>query len=79
MKEEKRGKMDKLSLQPVTTEQDLTWVREVLEPDQFAESKAPLGRRRLGPGLLVLLWVLRIYVLVMTALIGYQVWQALHP
>nr|BBH92165.1 hypothetical protein KTA_03640 [Thermogemmatispora argillosa] len=71
--------MDELQPQPVNTKQDLSWVREVLEPDQLVESKVPLGRRRLGPGLLVLLWVLRIYVLVMTVLIVYQVWQALHP
>jgi hypothetical protein len=71
--------MDKLPPQPVNAEHDLTWVREVLEPDQLAESKAPLGRCQLGPGLLVLLWVLRIYVLVMTVLIVCQVWQALHP
>ncbi|RAQ93915.1 hypothetical protein A4R35_00120 [Thermogemmatispora tikiterensis] len=63
----------------MNTEHDLAWVREALEPDQFAESKVPLERRRLGPGLLVLLWVLRIYVILMTVLIAYQVWQALHP
>jgi hypothetical protein len=71
--------MDTLPPQPVDTETDLAWVGQVLEPDQLAESKASFGRRQLGPGLLLLLWVLRIYVLVMTALIAYQVWQALHP
>ena len=38
----------------------------------------PLPRRKLGPGLLALLWALRVYVLVAVALVVYAFVKALH-
>ena len=55
-----------------------TWVHEVLEPDQLSTAKRRFGRARLTRGTVVLLWGLRIYVLLMTYLIGVQIWNALH-
>lgn len=39
---------------------------------------APLPRRVLGPGILALLWVLRIYVLIAVPLVVYAFIKALH-
>jgi hypothetical protein len=55
-----------------------TWVHEVLEPDQLSTAKHRFGRARLTRGTVVLLWGLRIYVLLMTVLIGVQIWNAMH-
>jgi hypothetical protein len=55
-----------------------TWVHDVLEPDQLSTAKQRFGRARLTRGTVVLLWGLRIYVLLMTYLIGVQIWNALH-
>lgn len=38
-----------------------------------------LPRRKLGPGLTVLLWLLRIYVLIAVPLVIYAFVRALHP
>jgi hypothetical protein len=56
---------------------DQTWVLSSLEPDQLANAKKhPIPRRHLkGPELLVL-WALRLYLLFMMAVVGYQVWIA---
>lgn len=56
---------------------DETLVLSSLEPDQLANArKHPIPRRRLkGPELLVL-WALRLYLLFMMAVVGYQVWIA---
>jgi len=54
------------------------WVHEVLEPDQLSTAKQRFGRARLTRGTVVLLWGLRVYVLLMTYLIGVQIWNALH-
>jgi len=54
------------------------WVHDVLEPDQLAAAKPQFGLRKLGAGTLLLLWVLRIYVLLMIFLISFQVWKAFH-
>jgi hypothetical protein len=56
---------------------DQTWVLSSLEPDQLANAKKhPIPRRHLkGPELLVL-WVLRLYLIFMMAVVGYQVWIA---
>jgi hypothetical protein len=50
-----------------------------LEHDQLANAKKqPISRRKLkGPELLVL-WALRVYVLFMMTVVGYQVWLAAH-
>ncbi|WP_297494602.1 hypothetical protein [Acidocella sp.] len=45
---------------------------EALEPGQLTARRiAPYPRRRLGPGVRVLLWVLRIYVLIAVPLVFY--------
>jgi hypothetical protein len=56
---------------------DQSWVLSSLEPDQLANAKKhPIPRRHLkGPELLVL-WDLRLYLLFMMAVVGYQVWIA---
>jgi hypothetical protein len=40
--------------------------------------REPLPRRTLGPGILVLLWVLRLYVMVAVPLVVYAFFKALH-
>jgi hypothetical protein len=61
--------------QPSPSDQVL--VLSSLEHDQLANAKKhPIPRRHLkGPELLVL-WALRIYLLFMMAVVGYQVWTA---
>jgi hypothetical protein len=56
---------------------DQILVLSSLEPDQLANAKKhPIPRRHLkGPELLVL-WALRLYLLFMMAVVGYQVWIA---
>jgi hypothetical protein len=56
---------------------DESLVLSALEPDQLANAKKhPIPRRNLkGPELLVL-WALRLYLLFMMAVVGYQVWIA---
>ena len=54
---------------------DQSWVLSSLEHDQLVKAKKhPIPRRHLkGPELLVL-WALRLYLLFMMAVVGYQVW-----
>jgi hypothetical protein len=40
--------------------------------------REPLPRRALGPGILVLLWVLRVYVMVAVPLVVYAFIRAFH-
>ena len=54
-------------------------MHEVLEPEQLSSMKLKFGRRKLAPPTLALLWILRLYVLLMILLIGYQAWSAFHP
>jgi len=58
---------------------DENLVLSSLEPDQLARAKKHLIPRRhlKGPELLVL-WALRIYLLFMMAVVGYQVWIAVR-
>jgi hypothetical protein len=63
---------------PARAARPQAWVHEVLEPDQLSTAKRRFGRARLTGGTVVLLWALRIYVVLMTYLIGVQIWQALH-
>ncbi len=56
---------------------DRSWVLSSLEHDQFTNAKKqPIPRRRLKGGELVVLWALRIYLLFMVAVVGYQAWIA---
>lgn len=52
---------------------------DALEPEQRTASlREPLPRRKLTPGILVLLWILRIYVLIAVPLVVYAFIRALH-
>lgn len=55
-------------------------VLSVLESDQLvaAKERSHLGRRLLTPGVQILLWGLRLYVVAMLALVVVQVVNALH-
>ncbi len=55
-------------------------VLSVLEPDQLiaAKKRTHLGPRRLTPGVNVLLWALRLYVVLMVILVAIQVLNAVH-
>ncbi|HEU5336963.1 MAG TPA: hypothetical protein VFU27_13420 [Terriglobales bacterium] len=54
-------------------------VLAALEPDQLAEAKKQrIPRRRLRRGEAVVLWLLRIYLLFMLAVVVYQVWTGGH-
>ncbi|MGA7220993.1 MAG: hypothetical protein WBX38_21940 [Candidatus Sulfotelmatobacter sp.] len=64
---------DKGGMEP----QDRSWVLSSLEHDQLTNAKKqPIPRRRLKGGELVVLWALRIYLLFMVAVVGYQAWIA---
>jgi hypothetical protein len=53
---------------------------QLLEPDQLvsAKEKVHLGRRRLSPAILVLLWALRAYVIFMVVVIATEVARVLR-
>jgi hypothetical protein len=40
--------------------------------------RSPLPRRKLGPGIVALLWILRVYVLIAVPLVVYAFVKALH-
>jgi hypothetical protein len=61
----------------VVSSADQKLVLSLLEHDQLARAKKHLIPRRHLKGLeLVVLWALRIYLLFMMAVVGYQVWMA---
>jgi hypothetical protein len=62
---------------PAISTVDQTMVLSSLEHDQLVTAKKhPIPRRHLkGPELLIL-WSLRLYLLFMVAVVGYQVWLA---
>ncbi len=54
-----------------------SWVLSSLEHDQLVKAKKQaIPRRRLKGSELLVLWGLRIYLLFMMAVVGYQVWIA---
>ena len=65
--------------QALISSSDQKLVLSLLEHDQLARAKKHfIPRRHLkGPELLVL-WALRIYLLFMMAVVGYQVWIAVR-
>jgi hypothetical protein len=69
----------KESAQVLISSSDQNLVLSSLEHDQLARAKKHfIPRRHLkGPELLVL-WALRIYLLFMMAVVGYQVWIAVR-
>ena len=65
--------------QDLISSSDQSLVLSLLEYDQLAKAKKHfIPRRHLkGPELLVL-WSLRLYLLFMMAVVGYQVWAAVR-
>ena len=58
---------------------DQTLVLSSLEHDQLAKArKHHIPRRHLKGPELIVLWALRIYLLFMMAVVGYQVWVAVR-
>ena len=58
---------------------DQTWVLSSLEHDQLVKAKKHrIPRRQLKGSELVVLWALRLYVLFMMVVVGYQAWIAAH-
>jgi hypothetical protein len=56
---------------------DQTWVLSTLEHDQLAKAKKhPIPRRHLKGAELLVLWALRLYLIFMMTVVGYQVWIA---
>jgi len=56
---------------------DAAAVLSLLEADQLVQAKRqPFGRRRLGPGLTILLWAMRVYVLGLLVVVAVAVVRA---
>lgn len=54
-------------------------LEEVLEPEQMARMRRrPLERRRVGPALLAVMWLLRIYVFLALPLVAYVFFASLR-
>jgi hypothetical protein len=69
-------KMDPANPQPSARGR---FVTSVLEEDQLSHAKKrPIPRRRLRGPELAVLWLLRIYLLFMIAVVLYQVWSGSH-
>jgi hypothetical protein len=63
--------------QPHIEASDKTWVLASLEPEQLANAKKhAIPRRHLKTTELIIFWVLRLYLIFMMAVVGYQVWMA---
>ncbi len=61
------------------TEEEVDWVLTNLERDQLVQEKsAPVPRRQLRGGELVLVWALRIYLIFMMAVVFWQAWTAVR-
>ena len=63
---------------PHSTGTGVSWVHEVLEPDQLTASKIHLERRKLGTGTTILLWALRAYVVLMIFIVVLAIHNAIH-
>jgi hypothetical protein len=65
--------------QDVISSSDQSLVLSLLEHDQLAKAKKHfIPRRHLKGPELLLLWALRLYLLFMMAVVGYQVWIAVR-
>ena len=55
-------------------------VRALLEEDQLVafKQRTRFGRRKLSPGVKILLWALRIYVVFMLVIVGIQIFRTLR-
>jgi len=61
------------------SEEEVGWVLSNLERDQLVQEKsAPVPRRKLRGGELVLVWALRIYLIFMMAVVLWQAWTAVR-
>ncbi len=61
------------------TEEEVGWVLTNLERDQLVQEKsAPVPRRQLRGGQLVLVWALRIYLIFMMVVVFWQAWTAVR-
>ncbi len=61
------------------TEEEVGWVLTNLERDQLVQEKsAPVPRRQLRGGELVLAWALRIYLIFMMVVVFWQAWTAVR-
>jgi hypothetical protein len=70
-----------MNVDPTKTEQGSQgrFVISVLEEDQLSQAKKrPIPRRHLRGPELAILWLLRIYLLFMIAVVIYQVWSGGH-
>ena len=54
------------------------WVHEALDPDQLSTGKRRYSQRKLGLGITILFWALRIYVVMMFLLVGLLIWNTFH-
>lgn len=55
------------------------WVLDVLDRNQLvAEKQERVGKRQLGPGMVFMMWLLRLYVLLMVFLVAHQILLAIH-
>lgn len=65
--------MEKIDARYLASHQD--WVLSSLEHDQLANAKKqPIPRRKFTGSELFVVWTLRVYVLFMMVVVGYQVW-----
>ncbi|MGA2906273.1 MAG: hypothetical protein ABSE36_01095 [Terracidiphilus sp.] len=61
------------------TEEEVGWVLQNLDRDQLVQEKsAPVPRRQLRGGELLLVWALRIYLIFMMAVVLWQAWTAVR-
>ena len=61
------------------SEEEVGWILANLERDQLVQEKsAPVPRRKLRGGELVLLWGLRLYLLFMMVVVFWQAWAAVR-
>lgn len=61
------------------SDQEVGWVLTNLERDQLVQQKsAPVPRRKLRGGELLLVWALRIYLIFMMAVVFWQAWTAVR-
>jgi hypothetical protein len=61
-----------------STDQSEAWVRQVLDFDQLSTAKHKFGLLKMSGKTVVLLWALRVYVVLMVVMIGFQIWNAIH-
>jgi len=61
------------------SEEEVGWVLQNLDRDQLVQEKsAPVPRRQLRGGELLLVWALRIYLIFMMAVVLWQAWTAVR-